>query len=140
MSAAILIPRENVEQVWPLVEPFVKRVCARHADELSEGGVLEDACQGLKQIWLAWDEASQTVQAVVCTTIEEALDGTRTARILFCTGQEREAWQDLIGDVIAWAGQNHCKRFKAMARKGWSRHLAGFGFKPTHVMFEKELH
>jgi hypothetical protein len=139
MSAAVLIPAENVEAVWPLVEPYVKRVCARHSDQVTEAELLDDAMAGRKQIWMAWDGANKAVQAVFSTSIDEAKDGSKTARLHFCTGQDREQWQDLLADILAWAAQNGCKRFRTIARKGWSEHLADYGFRQTHVVFEKEL-
>jgi hypothetical protein len=138
LTSLVGIPRENIDQVWPLIEDRIEEACLTSRGKETAFDVRRDARYGERQIWVVWDGEAKGVLAVVVTQLINH-PRCRTCRINICVGEERERWQRHISIIEGWARENGCRGMELMARPGWSRILKPYGYDTTHHLVEKDL-
>ena len=111
---------------WPYLDGFASRSQGRvTADELDARIVGKEA-----QLWMAGDFA-----AVCMTSL-----GADHVSIDFCSGRERENWQDaLVATIAAWGREQGKSWIIISGRPGWSKWARSRGYRAAHIEMVKEL-
>jgi hypothetical protein len=135
--SVVNIPKDQVFDVWPLVEHFITAISVRNPISFDTGDLLQRASKGTLQLWVAWDIAERNALGVMGTETGIGHNNQMLVTILFAAGDEMERWRGQMSEVEDWARSIGASRIKTWARPGWERLLPGF--KKTHVMLEKEL-
>jgi hypothetical protein len=111
------IPRDNINQVWPLVEPLYAPLYDFPTDCLR--AVLE---AGEAQLWVIWKSDAKEVEAAFCTRS----DGSKTL-IDEMAGSGVREWICFLANIEQWA--RDCGDSEVVvenARLGWKRWLKGY--------------
>lgn len=128
------IRKDLVGECWPHVFDLIAKACSGSYGRLTPGAVLSDLKSGDMQLWVTHD-GGRIAACFVTTIIDYPLK--RYCRILIATGRGRQRWQHFMPVLESWARQQGCAGMESIARKGWTRVLAVFGWRQTHVFLEK---
>lgn len=101
---------------------------AEHFAEVERGEVIP---------LLAWD--GQKAHALAGARIEVNGRNEPVCHLVWCAGEDAEAWFDLLDEIEAWAIARGCVAMKGTVRPGWSRWMKRKGYDATHVVVEKDL-
>lgn len=136
--AVVNIPREQVFDVWPLVEKYIAGVCQDNPISFDNGDLLSRAHKGTLLLWVFWDIEARKPLGVMGTETGIGHNSQMYVKAIFMTGEQMERWRDeMTSTVEAWARSIGATRIIGWARPGWGRVLPGY--RKTHVMLEKEL-
>jgi hypothetical protein len=117
------VPREDIEVLWPLIEPFIKRACEKVETDLTPAFVRDGAKTGRYRIWLV----SKGEVVVSAFAIAELPDGT--AEFSAFAADRFEEWMPSIllqfADLARKAGM---RALRIDGRRGWERKMTRFGF------------
>jgi hypothetical protein len=133
----VMIPKEHVGRVLPMVVDKLEDVAERSRGRLSVPGMLDQFATGRWQMWIIWDASAQAPKAVFGTEIYRELSDLWICGVRFLTGEDSGQWLYLVDQLEEWARANGCSRLDIVARKGWAKKLPDY--KLTHVLLEKDL-
>ena len=129
----VCVPPPDVEKVWPLVEPMLRKAIERTG--LNDFADIESALfTGSQLLWMAVSEGH--IEAAVTTQLVKAGD-VKACIIVACSGEESGRWLHLIGGIEKYAKDEGASRVRIYGRKGWERVLDGY--RVEHVIMEKNL-
>lgn len=134
MDSLVGVLTKDIEATWPLVEHLITESLS--TSYTTPKRMLELLKSNDAQLWLA--KNGDGIDAVCVTQITVHEIG-KTCGIWICTGTNREAWQDYMDVIEAWAKSNGCIGMKHEARNGWQRILKPMGYEMTHVILEKRF-
>jgi len=138
----VRIPTQELDKVWSLIEKDIRKALLFSGQLTDSDFVLEKAKQNKFQIWILWDKkqkkAIDKYFGVVVTEIISRKLG-KVCHIFIMTGRHRFKWQHLISNIEEFARKENCLNMELMARQGWKKVLNQFGYKPTHIVLEKEI-
>lgn len=137
MLALVPIPPTHIEQTWAILNPYVLKIAERgKLDPLVISGMLHT---GEVQAFLIWDDEKQVPVAFVGVQYERR-GKDLIGSMKWLMGENRAAWVHLLTDLETYLREHQkCVAVKAIARRGWSKHLKASGYRETHVVFEKEF-
>lgn len=129
-------PQDSTDLVWPVVRPLIERSFAATGypatAALAYGWIME----GSAILWVC--ATGETIHGVVLTRI--VFDaGQKHLEITVMAGRLPEGWQHLEGELIKHARACECATMRARARKGWSRRMRPYGWRPAWVLIEKAV-
>lgn len=129
-----LIPKENIDQVVPLVAEHLASIEARSNGHFTVPKMLERFKSDTWQLWVVWSDA---VIAIGATQLYIEDSGRKVAQVLFATGEHSLSWLHLMDDLKAWAKVEGCVKLEGTWRKGWARRFPDW--KMTHVLLETSI-
>lgn len=129
------VPADRLDAVWPVVEPWLARVCARRESDLTLEGLLDLCRSGRGQLIMIGREGHPPVAAGV-TQVREHRDGTRSCWVLAVGGAGARAWRDTLGLIEAGARRLGCATVEFAGRAGWAGLLPDYA---AHTYFRKVL-
>lgn len=133
-------PARKLEQVWPMIKPYVKGLVERLTPKLDAEDLITNIVGGKWQLWLAWVPEDRQVIALMITELEQYKNGEKSCHMVIATGDHREQWQDLaLKEIEKWALAEGCTYLSGWCRPGWESVTRQHGYKRTHVMIEKKL-
>jgi len=127
------VPRDKVNEAWPLVSDYIKAALDRGGRH-TEAEIRKDIESGTGQLWMAWDEDG--VHGVCITYVLEH-PRAKVCRIWLCTGKDRAKWQYHLETIENWAKSVDCTMIDAVVRPGWEKIMVDY--KKTHVVLEREI-
>lgn len=138
----VRIPTKELDKVWGLIEKDIQKALLYSGQLTDSDFVLETAKQNKFQIWVLWDKtqkkAVEKYFGVVVTEIITKKLG-KVCHIYIMTGRQRHKWQYLISEIEKFAKNENCLNMELITRPGWKKVLNQFGYKPTHIVLEKEI-
>jgi hypothetical protein len=127
----VAIPRDEVDEIWPLAEGFIESGCSYGEVPLE---VLRDQCEdGVSQLWLGW---SDHCEAAAVTRILETPDGPVCLYESMGAENLRRA-ETISTGVEQWAKTQGCIAVRIYGRPGWSRIMPDYTLK--WVCMDKEI-
>lgn len=132
-AAAYVVPRANVDQVWPTVANLVDEAY-KFADEIMPHDMLDQLRSGHRQLWIVWN--GEAIVAAVMTRIIQ-LRSCRAVQITAAGGSELEAWKDLITLIEDFARAEGCRKVTIEGRPGWERLFKNY--RRARVVIEREV-
>lgn len=131
----VAVPPQSLERLWGVLEPLFADVLRRNVTWTLDA-MLQAIVGGQWHLWMVWRDGEGPV-AITASELGRNDDGSLTCNIPFCAGQGAKDFVPLLATIERWARSEGCRRMKAVARKGWARHLPDY--KMTHVVLEKDL-
>lgn len=128
---AVLVPTEDVPNVWGLVEPLLAASAERCGERL--GHWVNLLAAGNMQLWIAW---SDRVEAAVVTEIVTS-QTEKTCNVVACGGFTARRWVHLLNDIEDWARANGCTLARIVGREGWQRMFPDY--ERVGVVLDKRL-
>lgn len=135
MANVALLPTDLILDCWPAIRPFVLKILERD-DVNTEQSYLDALSEGRMQAWVA--VADHQVIALMMTEIHTYPRG-KVCQMIACVGEQMRDWVDFISEVESWARKEGCVKMRPVARTGWSRVLARYGYRETHRILERDL-
>ena len=87
MIGVVQIPKENIEQVWSLVDDSITKALQYSGNHFNTLDVYEACLNGDNQLWLVWDEESKEKLKGVMVSRIIVRPNTKVANIFICTGK-----------------------------------------------------
>ena len=132
------IPQSDIEGTAPVWFPFLEQIAERTG--ATEDQLAEEIFQGRVIICLAWEEEQKQAKALAGLQLEQSWAGNLVCHVIWCTGEDRSLWFDLLDQIEGYAASLGCKRVKATCREGWKKPLQAKSYRQTHIVMEKDLH
>ncbi len=126
------IPSDQINQWWPLVEPFVARGLEYADGKYSTEDIRRGLNERTYQLWMA------NVLDSICVTTIVDYPRKRVCNVLLAAGNHLHRWVDEMDATIsAWAKENGCRSIETYGRPGWERVLKNN--RKLHVVLGREL-
>ena len=130
------VPRELVEEIWPVAAPFLEKG-VKQTRKVTLESLQKSAAQGLVQLWLAYDPESKEILAACATDLFVYESGYKTARVLILGGFDVNRWSECIATIEEWAVAEDCDAVEIAGRKGWARIYPDYA--PAEYWLQKEI-
>jgi len=139
MIKAIIIPTDNIEQCWSLVDEHISNALKRSGNHYNSSDIKKNCLNEMMQLWIGWDDNAK--DSHYCTAITEILQrpNSKVLNIFIATGREMKKWVHVMDDLAEWAKLRDCTHMESHARLGWERVLKNYKFEKTHVFLERKL-
>lgn len=110
---------------WPKIEPLLSRVLERFDYGSDANDVLADVMSGRRMIWSINNFEGVAVLEICPLPKFSVLD------VPLLAGDNMKNWlSPLIRQLTLYAKSSGCKYIDAFGRRGWTRQLEEYGFKP----------
>ncbi|WP_373089291.1 hypothetical protein [Zhongshania sp.] len=120
-----LLSPDQVVTHWGSIEPLLQRVLSRFDYGSDAEHILIDVVNGRRQIWEIADFSAIAVTEVCNLPKFSVLD------IPLVSGDNMETWlEPLLDQLTEYAKASGCRYIDGFGRKGWTRKLEKYGFKP----------
>lgn len=130
------IPPEQIEEVWPLVEPWLIDSAERTRGKYSVDDIKAGFFSGHAQLWL-W--LTPTAIGVLITEIA-VYPQNRCCIITTGAGTNAdEWWQAALSRIEEFARYAGCSDIVVQCRPGWEKRIKQAGYDKTHIYMEKRL-
>jgi hypothetical protein len=133
----VCVDPERVHEIWPHVEPLLRRAIARTG--LSAFGDVErEILGGHALLWLAveGDRSKPAILAAASTSLQRT-DAGKVCVITACGGEQMPRWLSLIKQIEAYARNENCQRVRILGRRGWRGVLRDYA--PRNIILDKEM-
>lgn len=109
---------------WGHAQPMLQRALDRFDYGSDSDDILMDIINGGRQLWLIGEDAIAITS--ICT-----LPKFSVLDISLLAGDRIDLWlDDLVIAFRNYAGVMNCKYIDGFGRKGWTKKLEAYGFKP----------
>lgn len=130
----------EIMPLWPDIMACIAKYCERFEDEETPQHIIDQISYGLRRMWLVLNEEGKVV--LVPITAIETIEGTGLKQLFLaeCGGSRLKEAMPLLDEIEQWAKREHgVSRARFIARKGWTDYLQPLGYRPTAIVFDKEL-
>ena len=135
----VFIPRENIQQVYPLVVKEIKQTLDKAQNGYDHNDILKLLNNGEMQLWIIFDIKKNKKLAFILSEIINRPQ-LNFISIFMTIGRNKDIWEKKAQETLeAFAIKNNCKKAILIARKGWSKSFKKVGYKETHTLLEKQL-
>ena len=130
-----IVPPENTEEVWPVVEPMIKSALALLNGRYSSVDIFIAIKSGEQTLWVAFDEDKKVKG---CCTVEIVqYPGMKCCNINVIAGEGVNDWlEDSFKLISKYAKEYGCERMEGMGRPGWIKPLKKLGWVSTAMKFD----
>ena len=135
------IPSEQIDNMWPYVEPVLQKSVSLTPDRIETKDVYDQAKKGSYLVWIVYEEEEnkKRIQAVLTARISQ-YPKTKALCIDFVAGQRMKEWLPIVMPIFEDLGKaNGCTHIEGYGRKAWQRYLEKYDWKPRHIQYEKRL-
>lgn len=133
LNRIALIPTAKIPECWPMIEERIAAACMYNGGRYGSDDCLEELKSNQKQLWIVHEGSG-----IVITQLID-FPRMRSCSIDVCTGNNLDAWSNLLGVIENWARAQGCAQMFLIARPGMEKLLKAHGYVKTHTVFEKEL-
>lgn len=131
----ICVDPKRVMDVWPWVRGLIDEGYA-HSGEIAPVDLPQWLAAGKGQLWLSVEGGK--IVAALTTSIVPMRNGL-ALRVITCGGSRLDLWKDHHWRIEEFARAEGCDRIRSEGRPGWTRVLAGDGYKVVGVTLEKRI-
>ena len=131
----IPLPYDKLEASRNVWLPFVKGIAERQGCHVEQR--LADIYSGNVGIILVWDAEAKQARGLCGYSVLDR-GGSPAAKLVWLTGRRSEL-VSLYDQLENYFRRQGCVRMVALARPGWSKDLKRWGYRLTHVEYEKAL-
>lgn len=136
-----LIPRDEIQFVWPLVEPFLKKSVARTKGRVEVEDIFIDLLKGKQTLWVGF-EKDITKDIKWCSTISvfNYPSGVRIACMQHLSGNGFFEWVEEGFSILKeYAREQQCERFEMFGRKGFEETIKKLGGRTLTYQYDFDL-
>lgn len=131
-----LVPVSDIGEIWADIRPLVEAACTLNG-AYSTQDVLGWLMTGKWRLFVI-TSPERSLEAICVTEIATYPKRTQL-EIPICTGSNSKDWLHLIDGIKEYAREQGCSVIIPLARPGWRKLLAPYGFKKTHELLECPL-
>lgn len=129
-----LVPADHVENVWPIVEPYMERAAEYTYGRYTVDDIKDSITQYDHHLWIVFDD-SKTIKGAVVTTFKH-YPQAKYLDMVFIGGDDGLVWKDDMLKVLKhWGYDNDCDGIESTARFGWEKIFKDDGYKPLWQTF-----
>ena len=129
---------EDVERVWPFVEPHIVAACDAVTTEITPEFIHAEALADRRTLWAIIDTDDPFPFLAAFATGERLTTRGRVVFIDVLGGRERQRWlEPCLAELEAQAKAMGAVSIEIEGRRGWKRVLPGY--REVRVTLEKEL-
>lgn len=133
----ICVDPNAIHNIWPLVEPLLRRAVAR-TGLTAFCDIEQEILSGYSLLWLAADEEDDRIEILAAASTRlQQVDAGKVCVITACAGTSMPRWLPLIHRIEEFAKDEGCNCVRIFGRKGWLRALDGYAL--GHVVLDKQL-
>lgn len=126
------IPHDQIDQWWPLVEPFVARGLEYADGKFTTDDIREALKTRDMQLWIA-----NTLDSIGITQVV-IYPRKKVCLVVMVAGSYLDRWVDEMETTfVAWAKERGCHSIEAFCRPGWEKVLPDWH--KLHVVLGREL-
>ena len=122
------VPVENLEQLWPMAEPHIKKAVEKSDGTYTAEEVKYGCLSGEYILWLV-----RSGKAAIILMVSEYHNG-KQCDILMLGGDDMNEWLDELEEIEGWAKRAGCDRMILTGRKGWQKMLPGYKTKTVTMV------
>jgi hypothetical protein len=131
------VPPDLVSVVWPDAEPLLAPAIATADGKFTSVDIYNRLLTGELLLWIAAEDMAPV--AAVTTRIIR-YPGCNGMAMDWIGGSRMREWLPLAQKTLMrYAKQNDCTHLEGYGRKGWSRWLRRFGWKPDYIAYRMDL-
>lgn len=135
-----LIPRDEIQFVWPLVEPLLKKAVSRTKGRWEVEDVFIDLLKGKQTLWVGFESDIQKDLKWCSTITVFSYPGCRVACMQYLAGNGFFEWVEEGFNVLKeYAREQHCDRFEMFGRKGFEETIKKLGGKTLTYQYDFDL-
>ena len=116
----VAIPPSEIEKVWPMAAPLLKKGIDR-TRKIDLEDVFLDLELRNSQLWLVWEITEQKALAALVTQICDYPSGFRTVRMYIAGGSRMWRWMHLRARIEEYAVEEGLDGVELVGRRGWGR-------------------
>ena len=122
-----LFPYEEVEKLWPRVEPYMEGAAEYTYGRFTADDILDQILHYDHTLWAAYDE--QCIRGATVTSIIH-YPRTKSLAMVFEGGIDIKEWADpMVAVLRKWAKDNGCDDIECTGRPGWAKIFKNNGHK-----------
>lgn len=138
MNTISLVPKEQVRNIWPTVEPLLAKAIAYLNGRVDTIDIYIGILQGAQTLWVSFDEEKKVTGCLIVKIID--YPNTRVCSVDYAAGEGVDDWlEKSFGKIMAYAREFGCQRMEAFGRKGWTPRARKLGWKDIGVRFDYEI-
>lgn len=120
-SLIVQVPAYMAQAKWPDLAPFFAKV-TRHTNGCYEpDDVLADILKGEQLLWVAWDQATNTLDAVMTTRLVD-YPRRKICQVIFIAGAQMGRWLSEFQETVEQYAREHgATGLEGHLRRGWVR-------------------
>lgn len=124
---------EDIDLIWPALEPWFASVEHRTGTDLTPPDIREAAKQGRLTLWAIYDTERPVPLLAAAASGALDSDGVPVTEILSLGGRDFSAWgPTILAEFERLARDNGMKRVRIVGRPGWARRLRRLGYHVAH--------
>lgn len=139
MKQAYLLKPQEIQQLWPIIEPILLRAIA-YDDVNVPYAVYMDAIMGHLQLWACVDtELEQPIDLVVATRLVRGKEET-FLDITYVAGANMLQWYHTFFPMLEeFAKKNHCTSFRFHGRAFFKEWMEPLGWEVKKIITYKKI-
>ncbi|WP_406604315.1 hypothetical protein [Bartonella gliris] len=141
MAKVFLTSSWDMERIAPYLEEILnafRQYEERFKHDFTLQELIEEICNGKKQLWLVLDDDDQFLAAVT-TQIQKTVLGKKRVLVCGCSGKGGLELVDHISVIEDWARENGAFEMEILGRLGWKPALIKQGYGIDMVYYRKGL-
>lgn len=119
-DALVMIPPDGVDEVEPLVTPFLEKIIPYSGGKLEVADILDRFRSGVAQLWIIWEPETQEVIGVGSTILATYPRRKVCKAWMFAATDYRRCYCKLE-ELEEWARAEGCASIEITGRRGWRR-------------------
>jgi len=129
-----MIPREEVEKVWPQIEPYMKSAAEYTHGRFTADDIKDQVLQYDHTLWVAFDD--EAIKGAVVTGVLYYPKRTSLSMV-FTGGININTWKDpMLALLRKWAKDKGCDVIESTGRPGWAKIFKDDGHKVVWHTYE----
>lgn len=138
MSSIGMVPREEVQYVWPICAPMIERAVEFAENRTDLIDVFTEILQRRLTLWMAFDDDKKPIGCAVTRLVTYPL--SRILVFEYLAGENIDLWLDEGADVLnRYAFDNLCDWMECRGRFGWIPRLKKYNWEAKAVFFERRV-
>ena len=130
-----LVPPQCVDDVWEIVEPFLRKSTNMSGGRWTTDDVLASVKTNHFHLWVAID-GNDIVAAATTSFTDYPQKRMLTGQ--FLGGTHLKEWVGLLDDMLRkWGHDQNCAGIELTGRNGWARALKALDWSPKFTVMEK---
>ena len=133
-------PFEKIAAYGEAVTAAMAKLVARFPHQFTVESLYRDITEGRNQLWLITDDDGEFQAFVLTEIFTNTATGEKSVLLTEGAGEGGpEYLAESLPQFEEWAREQGADSILPMARRGWERAIAKYGYKPEFVRFRKEL-
>jgi hypothetical protein len=138
MSTIGMVPRDEIQNVWPVVSPMIEKAVEFAANRADMIDIFTEVLQRRLVMWAAFNDDKEIIGCALTRLV--AYPMSRILVFEYLAGDDVDTWLDEGADVLnSYAFDQKCEWMECRGRFGWVPRLKKYGWEAKAVFFERRV-